>query len=111
MCQNHFLLNKGQTKTINLGKFSPGESFTVLVGVGRPDVEPQDLPGSDWTGKNRWVLVTLTIKNQTTSWTVAGPYDWNANPSGAVIKTFTIPSSIGINSTTDISHVRSSTSA
>jgi uncharacterized protein (UPF0333 family) len=104
-----FYLNRGQKKTINLGKFYPGESFSVMVGVGRPDIEPQDLPGSDWTGKNRWVLVEISIGDKKSSYVVAGPYNWNINPSGAVIQSFTIPSNLGINSSVDISNTRINT--
>lgn len=104
-----FYLNPGGTKTVNLGKFSSGESLKVMVGVGNPDRERQDLPGSDWTGKNRWVLVKLTVGNDTTSWTVAGPYNWHVTPSGAITKEITIPGAagMGISSSEDISTVRS----
>jgi hypothetical protein len=103
-----FYLNPGGTKTVNLGKFSSGESFTVMVGVGNPDVEHQDLPGSDWTGKNRWVQVKLTIGNDTTSWIVAGPYNWHINPSGGVSKSFTISGGkgVGLSGSKDVSTVR-----
>lgn len=87
-----------------------GSSFKILVGVGNPDKAPQDLPGSDWTGKNRWVLVTVSIGDKITSWQVAGPYNWHNNPSGAVINSFTISGGggTGLNYTEDISQVRSS---
>lgn len=108
--KSFFYLNKGQTKSINLGKMKSGSSFKVLVGVGNPDVAPQDLPGSDWTGKNRWVMVTVSIGDKVTSWQVAGPYNWHNDPSGASIKSFTIPGKggSGLNYTEDASQVRSS---
>jgi uncharacterized protein (UPF0333 family) len=106
--KSFFYLNPGNKKSINLGKMKSGTSFTVLVGVGNPDVAPQDLPGSDWTGKNRWVMVSVSIGDKVTSWQVAGPYNWHNNPSGASIRSFTIPGKGGtnLNYTEDASKVR-----
>lgn len=103
-------LNRGQTNSVYLGKMDPGSTLTVMVAVGWPVPHQYDQEGSDWTGNNRWVRVDLSMGDDVTSWVVAGPYDWRKSPSGAVIKTFTVPGSkgsgIGINILDDISEVR-----
>ncbi|QUH22340.1 class III signal peptide-containing protein [Methanobacterium alkalithermotolerans] len=105
-------LNRGQTNSVYLGKMNPGTSFTVMVAVGWPVTHQYDQPGSDWTGNNRWVRVDLAMGDEVSSWVVAGPYDWRKNPSGAVIKSFTVPGGGGgiPNLMDDIFEVRNKTS-
>ncbi len=104
-------LNKGQTNSVYLGKMDPGSSFNVMVAVGWPIPHQYDQAGSDWTGNNRWVRVDLAMGDDVTSWVVAGPYDWINNPSGAVIKSFTVPGAGGgiLNLKDDIFEVRNKT--